>query len=116
MEDMGPRPLECNGLGRLDAKLNFMKINCAWTVKTCGRKQNAPNIKLKKDQPFAHGKIKEPKTICLSLDKKHLDFIKRQALQRSVEDGTPIAANALIREALERAFPMPQQLDFFGGK
>ncbi|PWU06771.1 MAG: hypothetical protein C5B43_01275 [Verrucomicrobia bacterium] len=60
--------------------------------------------------------FKNKKTICLSLEKDHLDFIKSQALQRSLQQGCLIEANQLIREALQNAFPAPKQFDMFGAR
>jgi transcriptional regulator of met regulon len=58
--------------------------------------------------------IKNPKTICLTLELEHLDLIKEQAMFRSIQEGRVIEANQLMREALIKAFPMPQQMDMLG--
>ena len=58
--------------------------------------------------------MKNPVSICLVLEKDHLDFIKKQALHRSVNEGILMEANQLIREALIKQFPTPKQYNMFG--
>jgi len=82
-----------------------------WVQKPKGR----PIIK-KEKQPKKRSKINNPQSICLVMEKDHLDFIKKQALQLSVQQGTYIEPNELIREALQKAFPTPKQFDMFGDK
>jgi len=48
------------------------------------------------------------------LEKDLVDFIKNQALQRSVNEGFYVEPNELIREALQKAFPTPKHYDMFG--
>lgn len=106
-------PNDCNGLSQIDENLEFCKINCKWTKKAQGRKKidrQAPRPK------GARSSIQNPQSICLVMEKDHLDFIKCQALQRSVQEGHLIEANELIREALAKAFPTPKQFDMFGAR
>lgn len=106
-------PENCNGLALIDPDLEFCKLNCEWIKKSGGRKPV-------KRQPVAkkinRNKINKPQSICLVIEKDQLDFIKSQALQRSVQEGHLIEANQLIREALQRAFPTPKQFDMFGAR
>jgi len=108
---MGEMPLECNGLALRNENEDFSKWNCMWVQKPKGR----PIIK-KEKQPKKRSKINNPQSICLVMEKDHLDFIKKQALQLSVQQGTYIEPNELIREALQKAFPTPKQFDMFGDK
>jgi hypothetical protein len=112
LEDMGKMPDNCNGLELIDDTKEFCKFNCRWSQKRSGRYAKPDTIRKKPLGPNA--KIKNPKSICLVLEKDHLDFIKKQALQRSVNEGVSIEANQMIREALQRAFPAPKQFDMFG--
>lgn len=107
-------PESCNGLLLVDPSLlEFSKWNCRWVKKKAGR-QPSDKPKKKSKPKLNRATIKKPKSICLVLEKEHLDFIKSQALQRSLSEGIPVEANQLIREALQRAFPIPGQLDMFG--
>lgn len=112
-EDMRDMPATCNGIDRLDKHGDFFPTNCFWTFKAKGRKPL--KAKLKKVTK-SHGKIKNAVSICLWLEKDQLDFIKRQALQRSIESGVSIEANQLIREILRQTMPFPKQLDMFEEK
>ena len=105
-------PPNCNGLALIDERSDFCKLNCQWVKKNVGRPA-LPKKDVKKD--VKRGKVKNPKSICLVLEKDLVDFIKNQALQRSVQEGIYIEPNELIREALLKAFPTPKQCDMFGG-
>ena len=97
----------------IDKDVEFCKLNCRWIKKAQGR----PAIdRTKPKKKSSYGKIKNPQWVCLVMEKDHLDFIKGQALQRSVAEGKLIEANELIREALQKAFPTPKQFDMFGAR
>jgi hypothetical protein len=109
--DMGPIPQNCNGLELIDKTKEFSKFNCRWVKKICGRKQKKlPSARI----PHKTKCIKNPRTLCLVLEKDHLQFIKDQAMHKSLELGHCVEANELIREALKKAFPCPSQVDMFG--
>lgn len=113
---MGPIPEGCNGLVLLDETKEFSKWNCKWVRKKIGRFSKNPeksNLFNKKSNT-SYGKIKQPKSICLSMEQDHLDFIKEQALQQSLKEGVYIEPNELIRQALQKAFPSPTLFDMFG--
>lgn len=114
---MGPMPEQCNGLKLLDDAREFCKFNCLWVNKKRGRikKEEKPQVK-KMKEARKRDTIKKPQSICLVMEKDQLDFIKTQALQRSVQEGRLIEANQLIREALSKAFPTPKQFDMFGAR
>lgn len=61
-------------------------------------------------------KVRNPVSICLVLEKEHLEFIRNQALKKSVMEGVLVGANDMIRDALAVAFPAPKQFDLFGDK
>ena len=110
---MGNMPEDCNGISQIDEDLEFCKMNCKWSRKAQGR----PKIDRKAPRPKSkRNTIKHPQSICLVMEKDHLDFIKNQELQRSVQEGHLIEANELIREALQKAFPAPKQFDMFGAR
>lgn len=111
--EMGEMPSDCNGLQLIDFTLPFCKLNCKWIFKTGGRKPLEK--KIEKVNRRASG-IKNPKNICLVLDGDHLEYIRRQAIAKSQQEGVLIEPNQLIREALQKAFPVPKQFDMFGGK
>lgn len=109
MKDMGPRPEDCTGIQLLDETKDFSKYNCKWTKNNQGR----PKITRQDVEKPKKVVIKNPKNICLVLEKDLFEYIKRQALHRSVQEGTLIETNELIREALYQCFPMPKQMDMF---
>ena len=110
-EQMGPMPTNCNGLERHDKTKDFCRFNCYWALKTRGNKRKAKEgVRPKKVTKAC--KIKQPVSICLTIEKEHLDFIKRQALHKSVEQGHIVEANDLIRDAIKERLPMPKQLTF----
>jgi hypothetical protein len=110
-EDMGNIPDGCTGLSRIDESLEFCKINCRWVKNSIGR----PSLNKVPKNKSNWGKFKNPKSICLVIEKDHIDFIKNQALQLSLQTGVYVEPNDLIRDALKKAFPCPKQMDMFGG-
>jgi len=108
---MGLIPQNCNGLMLIDESKDFCKFNCQWTFYNVGKK--AETKKKEKQKRPKRSTIKNGKSICLVLEKDHLDFIKSQALQRSLEEGAYVEPNELIREALQKAFPCGKQSDMF---
>jgi len=109
LEDMGQMPANCNGIALIASKKDFCKVNCRWVTKMAGRKQLPQNIS---DKPRPMKRIKNPKTVCLVISKEHIDFIRKLAMRRSVEENNFVEANTLIREALEKVYPLPKQMDF----
>ena len=106
-------PKGFNGLERVDENAPFKPGNCLWVKKNQGR----PALNKKPRKPIKpRGGFKNPKAVCVILEKDLLDFIKKQALQQSMNQGVYIEPNQLIREALIKAFPTPKQYDMFGGQ
>ncbi len=106
-------PANCNSLVRLDDDKEFCKVNCKWSFTVSGPK-SSPKVKIFRETKKS--KLKNPVPLSLVVEKDHLDFIKKQALQQSVKAGTIVHHNELIRQALQEAFPEPKQYDMFGGK
>ena len=107
-------PGNCNGLDRHDKTKEFNKYNCFWAYKKKGCKRKSGELKPRKIHPGS--KIKHPVSICLTIEKDHLEFIKKQAMHRSLELGHLVEANDMIRDALKDQFPLPKQMDLLGAR
>ena len=112
LQDMGQMPNDCNALTRLDKTLDFCKINCRWGFVTQGRPRGSEVKKPRKMN--RKNRIKKPKTICITLEQAHYDYIHSQAMQMTHQAGKIIQANDLIREGLQKQFPCPELFDMFG--
>lgn len=110
--DMGPMPPTCNGIGLKDPTKDFCKINCQWRLKKAGR----PQLHHLRDRKGRRVKMRDPRSVCLILENDLLEFIRSQAMQKSVQCGKYVEPNQLMRDALSVAFPVPTQMDAFGGK
>ena len=109
---MGEMPQNCNALVRIDKHVHFCKHNCKWGFVSQGRPRTGeqrPASKVTKKK-----RIKNPKTICFTIEEEHYEFIKKQALMLSSQNGSIVQPNDIIREALQKAFPCPQLFDLFG--
>lgn len=111
---MGEMPENCNGLARIDKKIHYCKLNCQWAYVHQGRPRVGEERPVKK--VTKKKRIKNPHTLCMTIEKKHYDYITKMALAQSHQAGTIIHANDLIRDALVKAFPCPELYDLFGGK
>lgn len=111
---MGEMPTDCNALVRLDKKLEFCKINCKWGFVRQGRPRASE--KPKSRSLTKKKRVKNPHTLCMTIEKKHYDYIRKMALIQSQQEGKILHANDLIRDALIRAFPVPEIYDLFGDK
>lgn len=105
-------PDNCNALLRLDKTKDFCKVNCKWGSVPIGRPRAGTEKRQGKSKRI---RIKNPHTICISIERAHFDYIKSQAIKRSQETGEIVQPNDLIREGLQRAFPCPKLFDMFGG-
>jgi hypothetical protein len=110
---MGPIPEGFTGIQLIDESKDFSKWNCRWAKRNVGR-QSIPKKKAKKKKP--RSLIKNPQPICLVLERNLLDYIKEQALKRSLEIGSYVEPNDMIRDAIKNAFPVPGEYDMFGTK
>lgn len=102
-------PANCNGLDRLNKNDGFHKDNCFWAFKKKGCKRKTGELKPKRI--VSASRIKYPVSICLTMEKDHLDVIKSLALHRSVEVGHIVEANDMIRDALKREFPIESKTE-----
>lgn len=109
---MGEMPADCNALVRLDPKIHFCKHNCKWGYVRQGRPRASDEKTSSKITKKS--RIKNPKTLCITIEQGHYDYIKKQALMRSQETGQIVQPNDLIREGLQRQFPCPKLYDLFG--
>lgn len=108
---MGEMPQNCNGISLLDCQKEFCRINCEWRCSTAGRLKSTAEPKEKQTN---RAKFKNPRQICLIVEKELLDYIKYQAIQLSAKTRFYVSHNELIRETLIKAFPTPKQYDMFG--
>lgn len=108
---MGPMPPHCDGLLLHDRSKGYQKFNCKW-----GKVPRGPEPGKAHAGKGRRKIIEKPVQICFSLNKDHYEFIKRQAIMRTQEEGEIVTANELMREALIRSFPCPTQVDMFGTK
>lgn len=111
LEDMGKIPKGCNSLRLHDETKDFCKANCFWGNTNQGRKALKGKKPAKKSKKF-----KDPRTICLVLESELLEYIKSNALAKSVEGRKMVEPNDLIRQALYDYFKPPKQLDLFKDK
>lgn len=114
LQDMGEMPTDCNALIRLDPKIHYCKHNCKWGFVRQGRPRvgkEKPAGKVTKKK-----RLKDPHTLCMTIEKKHYEYIARMALLQSQESGKIIHPNDIIRDALVKAFPCPELYDLFGAR
>lgn len=117
LKDMGGKmPDGCNTIALRDETKDFCRANCYWTFSNRGPKSIDQKKTDKAYKKKCRSSIKNPKSIFLTLEKEHVDYIRSQALQMSMSRGVYIEANQLIREALVKAFPLPSQYDMFGAE
>jgi len=114
-EDMGPMGDDANGLQLLDPTKDFGKYNCKWAWNDSGRTRKA-KAKLKRSKPAnsPYKRLTNPRTLCLVVEDGLLEFIKKQAMHKSLEEGYLITVNDMIRDVLARQFPRNSQRDLFG--
>lgn len=114
IEDMGEIPIGCTGVSiKSDIFREFNALTAEWRWNGAGR----PRID--KDKPRykkPRGKVINGVQICLSIPKDQLDYVKKVALQMGVKSGKHVEVNDLIRQSLAKAYPLPNQIDMFGGK
>lgn len=105
-EDMGPMPDDCNGIELIDLNGDFCKINCRWVGPHNRRKLiEMPGNKLRT-------KKAQQVTVCIRLEKKYTEFLKRQAIEKSRQIGRVYSVSELIRDLLAKHAPMPRQMSF----
>ncbi len=107
MEDMGPCPSECNAIIRLDESIDFLKINCKWGLVKAGRPRRQITKKVKRKI------MKNPHVVTMKMEKEYIEFLKNQAIHKSLENKRVFTVTDLIKEALNLYCPAPKQLDMF---
>lgn len=111
LEDMGPMPEDMNGIELINKNEDFSAYNCRWAKKSRGRKKlpkALENIKIKQKTS-----IKDPVLVAITVEKGLIEFIRRKAMLRSLEEGVIFQANDLIREVLEENFHFNTQMQMF---
>lgn len=104
-------PAQCDGLLLHDKSKGYQKLNCKW-----GKVPRGPEAGKAHAGKGRRKLIEKPIQICFSLNKDHYDYIKKQALHKSQQEGEIVTPNEMMREALVKAFPCPTQYDMFGTK
>ena len=113
-EDMGPMGDNYNGIHLLDPTKDFCKFNCKWAWNDSGRtRKQITRLTRKKPVDSPYKRLINPRSVCLVLEQDLIDFIKKQAMHKSLEEGYYITANEMIREVLTRQFPRATQRDMF---
>jgi hypothetical protein len=109
LEDMGYCPIECTGIELIDKNKGFSKENCKWV----GHHNRKRIYKPKKEYKKRLKKFKNPKSINIRLEKDHYDYIVRQAIEKSRQEGKRISTTEIIVDALENQFPYSKQKTLF---
>lgn len=91
----------------LDRSKGYQKHNCKWGKVTRGPIPGSQRT----GKPES---LVKPVRLCFSINKDHFEFIKKQALAKSTDQGSIITVQQVIREALVKAFPCPSTHDMFG--
>lgn len=64
-------------------------------------------------KPRKRKKLVDPIAICVQVETRVIEFIKKQAHLKSIETGIGVSHADLIRQALENAFDFNNQRDMF---
>lgn len=111
MADMGNMPDDCNSILLVDRSIEYCKFNCKWGVKERGRPR--VNKEFKK-RPRKTTKIKNPKTLCITLPQDHVKYLRYLALNESKAKDQILGINDMIRLAINKVYPLPSTIDIFG--
>jgi len=114
LDDMGPMSDMQNGLHLLDPTKDFCKFNCKWGYNESGRPRK-PRGKVTRTKPkdTPYKRVLNPKAVCIVLEQDLVDFIAKQSMRKSLDEGYYISPNDMIREVLERQFARTKQRDMF---
>lgn len=109
LNDMGACPDHLNAISRYDENKDFEKTNCFWSLAKVGRPITEKTIIKRKHKI----RLKNPRLVNIRMENSYYEFLNRQALKRSLDEGVKITVSHLICEALEAQCPAPKQLDIF---
>jgi len=108
--DVGYAPRGCVGLELINLNADYTKHNVKWVRPSQRRPlKEMPGQKNRKKW----GKIKEPKRLTITIEDSYFNWLKKQALVKSLQTNTIITVPELIRDILNDHAPMPSQLEFF---
>lgn len=112
IQDMGGMPITCDCLKISEKEKEYNKFSCVWAKSKPGFEAKKKGQSHKTKKVF----IKNSMSFCLTIDSNHYAYIKRQAIAKSQQTGEIYTTNDLIRESLQKSFPLASQYDMFGGK
>jgi len=110
IEDLGTLKEGHDGLKIAEGFKFYDKVTAKYSKIKRGRKKDFTRMRQKTHKV----KIKNRITFTMSLSHDHFTFIKKQALLKSVTAGEAYNVQDVIREALQKAFPVSSQFDMFG--
>ena len=107
LKDMGKCPEDCNAILRIDDSKDFFKLNCRWGFVGEGRPKTRVVKKNKRKL------MKNPYLITVRIEKDYVDFLKNQAIHKSLENKKVYTLSDIIKDALNKFCPAPKQIDMF---
>lgn len=113
LNEMGEIDALQNTLILKEGCLEFNKLTCEWGYKNKGRPRLDVNIKSRNKN--VKRKVEKPKPVLLVIEKEHVEYLEKLALHKSIESKKQIGVNDLIRESVNKTYPMPKNMDIFGG-
>lgn len=106
LEDMGPRPEDCDGIELIDLDGDFCKANCRWVGPHNRRSCSEMPGNTKRLQEKVY---KSPTMVCIRIEKNYHEFLKRLAAEKSDKTGKIYSVSRMIGEMLEQEASMPNQ-------
>lgn len=112
-QDMKEIPKHCNGIVLKEDRLKeFNALTAEWAFKKSG---NKPNPSIKK-RTRVKRVLKEAVSVGLCIELDHLKHLRRLSRSMSLNSEKIVSVNDLIRKAISTTFPLPTQVDMFGGQ
>lgn len=105
LEDMGPKPEDCDGIELIDLDGDFCKANCRWV----GPHNRRPVSEMPGNRKRQQKVYKSPTMVCIRIEKNYHEFLKRLAADKSGKTGKIYSVARMIGEMLEQEAPMPPQ-------
>lgn len=104
IEDMGPKPEDCDGIELINLDGNFCKANCRWV----GPHNRRPGSEMPGNKKRLEQKVyKSPTMVCIRIEKNYHDFLKCLAADKSAQTGKVYSVSRMMGEMLEQHAPMP---------